>query len=159
MSFILLGLAGNKIQLVPDGTILLHVVIIVVMVAVLSKTLFKPINRILEERERQSEGLLSEAGQMVASVEESFRKYEQALRAARAEGYSILEKQRTETVRAREKEIASTKAKLSESIEREKVEIARQVEEARRTLAVEARKLAVEIGSNVLGRPIRSIES
>ena len=50
-----LGLAENPIQLVPDGTLILHVLIILVMVYVLNATLFKPINKILaarDERER-----------------------------------------------------------------------------------------------------------
>jgi len=38
-----LGLAENSIQLVPDGTLILHVLIILVMVYVLNATLFKPI--------------------------------------------------------------------------------------------------------------------
>jgi F0F1-type ATP synthase membrane subunit b/b' len=37
----------------------------------------------------------------------------------------------------------------------EKEEMGRQVEEARKTLALEARKLAIEIGSQILGRPIK----
>jgi hypothetical protein len=45
-----LGFAENSIQLVPDGTLLLHVLIILVMVYVLNATLFKPINLILEAR-------------------------------------------------------------------------------------------------------------
>jgi len=43
-----LGFAENSIQLVPDGTLLLHILIILVMVYVLNATLFKPINRILQ---------------------------------------------------------------------------------------------------------------
>ena len=49
-----LGLAENSIQLVPDGTLILHVLIILVMVYVLNATLFKPINQILAARERRT---------------------------------------------------------------------------------------------------------
>ena len=45
-----LGFAENSIQLVPDGTLILHVLIIVLMVWILNATLYKPINRILEAR-------------------------------------------------------------------------------------------------------------
>ena len=51
----------TAIQLVPDGTLLFHLVLIVVMVALLNATLLKPINRILEERDRRTKGRLSEA--------------------------------------------------------------------------------------------------
>jgi F0F1-type ATP synthase membrane subunit b/b' len=48
MTFV--AFAENSIQLVPDGTLFLHIIIILLMVFVLNATLFKPINRILEER-------------------------------------------------------------------------------------------------------------
>ncbi len=158
MSLILLGLAGNMIQLVPDGTLLLHLLVIIVMVAILSRTLFKPINQILEERDRQSEGLLTEAEQMSASVEESLKRYEQNLRSARAEGYALLEKQRTDAVRAREKEIASAREELSDGIAQERAAIVSQVEQARAALVIEARNIAERIGSQILGRPLKSLE-
>ena len=56
-----LAFAENSIQLVPDGTLILHIVIILVMVFVLNATLFKPINRILEEREKRTRGRSGEA--------------------------------------------------------------------------------------------------
>jgi F-type H+-transporting ATPase subunit b len=155
MGPILLGFIAGEIQLVPDGTLLLHLIIIVLMVWVLNRTLFKPINLILEERERRGEGLLGEAGKMAASVEESLRNYEQTLRAARAEGYSRLEQERADAIRAREAQLAAAKAELNESIANEKQLIGKQVEEARGTLAQEARKLAIEISSHILGRPVR----
>ncbi len=58
---IFLAFAENSIQLVPDGTLFLHIAIILVMVFVLNHTLFKPINRILEERERRTRGRTGEA--------------------------------------------------------------------------------------------------
>jgi len=48
-----LGFAENSIQLVPDGTLLLHILIILVMVYVLNATLFKPINQILAKHSGQ----------------------------------------------------------------------------------------------------------
>ena len=47
---------AESIQLVPDGTIVLHIAIIITMVFVLNKILFKPINSVLEERESRTRG-------------------------------------------------------------------------------------------------------
>src|SRR5207244_13444608 len=60
-SDLVLGFAENSIQLVPDGTLILHIVIILVMVYVLNATLYKPINQILESREKRTRGRLTEA--------------------------------------------------------------------------------------------------
>ena len=61
-------LAETSIQLVPDGTILFHIALILVMIAVLNRTLFQPINRILAEREKKGSGALAEAEEMESRV-------------------------------------------------------------------------------------------
>ena len=61
-----LGFAENSIQLVPDGTLLLHVLIILVMVYVLNATLFRPINRILEAREKRRQAKARQDDRMLA---------------------------------------------------------------------------------------------
>ena len=156
MGFIMLGLAGNSIQLVPDGTLLLHGLMIIVMVVVLNRTLFKPINRILTERDRRTSGLLSEAEQTVARIDQSLQRYEQTLRAARAEGYQLLERQRAEAIRGREREVASARESLSRQTSSEKQHIRSQAEIARTTLSKDAREIASRISSQILGRPVNS---
>jgi F-type H+-transporting ATPase subunit b len=156
MGFLLLAWAGNSIQLVPDGTLILHGIIIILMVVVLNKTLFKPINRILEERERRTGGLLSEAAQTAVTIDESLRRYEQTLRAARAEGYQMLERQRTEAMRDREREIATARQVLTDQTAVEKERIKAQADVARSTLENEAKKTALKITSHILGRPATS---
>jgi len=154
MVFVLLGLSGNSIQLVPDGTLILHGAIIIIMVAVLNWTLFKPINRILEERDRRTSGLVSEAEQTLARIDESLRQYEQTLRGARAEGYQLLERQRAEAIRERERQIASARELLSKQTSSEKQQIRSQAEVARATLSKEATRIALKISSQILGRPV-----
>ncbi len=154
MGFILLGLIGNSIQLVPDGTLILHAAIIIIMVVVLNRTLFKPINRILEERDRRTSGLLSEAEQTVVRVDQSLRQYELTLRGARAEGYEILERQRAEAIRERERQIASVRDLLTKQTSAEKQQIKSQAEVARTALSQEASRLALRISSQILGRPV-----
>jgi len=154
MSFIILGLAGDFIQLVPDGTLILHGAIIIIMVVVLKRTLLRPINRILEERDRRTRGLLSEAEQTLVSIDQSLRQYEQTLRGARAEGYQLLERQRAEAVRERERQIASARELLSQQTTTEEQQIRSQAEVARTTLSKEARKIALRISSQILGKPI-----
>ena len=69
---LVLGFAENSIQLVPDGTLILHVIIILVMVYVLNATLYKPINKILESREKRTRGRLSEAQEVMKGVRKSW---------------------------------------------------------------------------------------
>ncbi|HSP61596.1 MAG TPA: hypothetical protein VLQ90_01290 [Pyrinomonadaceae bacterium] len=153
-----LGFAENSIQLVPDGTLILHVLIILVMVYVLNKTLFKPINQILEARDRRTRGRLSEAQEILKSVSEQLANYERQLRRARGEAYAFSESERGAAMQARQQKLNEMRAQLSESIAQEKKAIAQQADEARGTLDVESRRLAREIGARVLSRPITDAE-
>jgi len=149
-----LGLAENSIQLVPDGTLILHVLIILVMVYVLNATLLKPVNRILAARDKRTKGRLSEAQQILSDVSEKLREYERALRQARGQAYAFAEKERAGAMQERQVKLNEMRERLAESIKREKEGIKRQSEEARATLEVESRRLAREIGSRVLHRSL-----
>ena len=153
-----LGFAENSIQLVPDGTLLLHVLIILLMVYVLNATLFKPINRILEAREKRTRGRLSEAEEILRSVGEKLTEYERALRAARTEAYAFTEHERAGAMQDRQLKLDEMRAKLAESSTLEKEAIQRQAEEARITLEADSRRIAIEIGTRVLSRPIGNAE-
>jgi F-type H+-transporting ATPase subunit b len=153
-----LGLAENSIQLVPDGTLLLHVLIILVMVYVLNATLFKPINRILEAREKRTRGRLTEAQEILGSVSEKLAEYERARRAARTESYAFSEHERAAAMLDRQKELDEMRAKLAASTSAEKESIRRQADAARTTLDADARRIAFEIGARVLSRPIANAD-
>jgi F-type H+-transporting ATPase subunit b len=149
-----LAFAENSIQLVPDGTLLLHIAIILVMVFVLNATLFKPINRILEEREKRTHGRTGEARGILQSVEEKMAHYEHSLREARAEGYRLLEQERAAAMSERQAKLSVVREDISRSVTEQKQAIRAQVEEARTTLESDARRLAAEIGAQILNRPI-----
>ena len=149
-----LGLAENSIQLVPDGTLLLHVLIILVMVFVLNRTLFKPINRILTAREERTRGRLSEAEEILANVSQKLSEYEHTLRGARGEAYAFTEHERAEAMQDRQLQTSQMRQQIADSVAAEKMEIFRQTEEARGLLEIEAGRIAGEIGTRVLSRPI-----
>lgn len=154
---IFLAFAENSIQLVPDGTLFLHIAIILLMVFVLNRTLFKPINRILEERERRTRGRSGEARDILQRVEEATTNYERSLREARAEGYRLMERERAEAMGERQIKINTLREEINRTVEEEKELLRRQTEEARRTLEVDARSIAAEIGSQILHRPVGGI--
>lgn len=151
---IFLAFAENSIQLVPDGTLFLHIILILVMVFVLNATLFKPINRILEEREKRTGGRSHEARDILQRVEEKTVNYERTLREARAEGYRLMEQVRAEAMQERQLALNNVREEVSRLVLEQKEAIRAQVEDARNRLASDARLIAVEIGSRILHRPL-----
>jgi F-type H+-transporting ATPase subunit b len=151
---IVFALAGSAIQLVPDGTILFHLALIFVMVAVLNATLLKPLNRILEERDRQTKGRLNEAASVLARVDEGMREYERRLREARAAGYALLDQERLAAAQERDRKVGIVKEEVAgvRSSEKEKLSSAQEAAKAR--LASDARSQAAEISGRILGRRV-----
>jgi F-type H+-transporting ATPase subunit b len=149
-----LGFAENSIQLVPDGTLILHVIIILVMVFVLNATLYKPINRILEAREKRTRGRMSEAQEIMTDVSQKLANYEKQLRQARADAYALSEQERTAAMQERQQKLNEMREQLAGSIAQEKRVIAEQVEGARASLEDESQRIASDISSRVLNRRV-----
>jgi len=147
-------LAESSIQLVPDGTLLLHLLVIGIMVAVLNRTLLKPINKILKDREDLLTGRMAEAEALAAAREEKIRSYESALRQARSEGYHLLEHEKTEALRDRELRLSRVREEMTRLVAKETEETRRQEEQAKRELESKAADLSSLIGSQVLRRPL-----
>jgi F-type H+-transporting ATPase subunit b len=147
-----LALADNSIQLVPDGTLFLHIALIILMVFVLNITLFRPINKVLAERERRTRGRSGEAQDILSRVESGLRQYETSLREARLEGYHLLEAQRAEAMNARQTLLGALREELRGLVEEQKSSIQRQTDTARNALAGDAQRIAAEISNQVLRR-------
>ena len=151
----ILALAG-KIQLVPDGTLLFHILLILLMVAILNATLFKPINRILAERDATTRGRFSEAQTVIQSVREKLVAYETSLRSARAEGYALAEQERLTAVKEREQQIVKLRAEVSSWLATEKQKLVDETRRAEEELKVESRSLGEQIASRIIGRQVSS---
>ena len=154
MSF--LAFSDSAIQLVPDGTLLFHLALIVVMVALLNVTLLKPINRILAERERRTKGRMGEAHEILANVDAKMLEYQQSLREARGAGYVLLDEERSVASRNREQVVSAVKLEVMQWQEQEKEKLKKAEANAKASLIKDAGARAAEIGSRILGRPVRT---
>ena len=144
-------LAEASIQLVPDGTLLLHLLMVAVMVFVLNRTLLKPINEILAEREKQVAGRLREAEALAAETEEKLRKYNATLREARAEGYRLLEKERAAALKEKEEKVRQYREESSKAVA---TQIA-QTRHQEQTVRAELESQAVAVGDLISAQILR----
>ena len=143
-------LAFQSVELVPNGYLFLHIGLILLMIYILNRTFFRPINRILESRERNKGGHSSEADEILKSVEEKKLKYDAVMLEARSKGYELIEKERSEAILAKQTTINSVKEEVALTTAKEREELERQTNEARTMLAGEAEKMAEKISSNIL---------
>ena len=143
-------LAFQQVSLVPDGTIFIHIALILIMIWVLNRTFFRPINRILEARARRTGGQSSEAQQILNSVGEKQLRYDEAMRDARGEGYELIEKERANAVAERQTKVGAAKEEVAELVTRENQELDRQRDEARKAIAADAERMAERISQTIL---------
>ena len=144
-----------QIQLVPDGTLLLHLLMVVVMVFILNRTLLRPINQILAERERQVEGRIKEAETLAAETEEKLRRYNSALREARTEGYRLLEKERATALKEKDETVRQYREQVSKTVAAEIESTRQQEQKVRGELESQAATIGDLISSQILRRPAR----
>jgi len=152
VSSIGLNLAGSVLSI--DGSFLFIFFSILLLIFILNHTLFKPINQILNERERLGAGRIGEARRMLGEYEERLKRYESQLREARGEAYQLLEDERRESALSRQRMITEVKAEMSAQIGAAKQEIAKQAAGAKQSLENEARAMAGAISSQILHRPV-----
>lgn len=143
-------LAFQEVRLIPDGTLIIHIALILLMIWILNRTFFRPINRILETRDRSKGGRSSEAQEILKNIGEKQSRYEAAMLEARSEGYELIERERTQAVTSRIERVSVIKEEVAELTARENQELEQQTVAARAAIAAEAERMAERISANIL---------
>ena len=141
---------AETIQLFPDGTLLIHVAMILVMIWILNRTLYRPINRIIESREKNKGGHSSEAVGILKDATEKEARYRTEMLESRTKGYEIIEKEQKKAVAAREAKISEAKTEVAHMFEKGKAELEMQSAEVHAKIGSDAEKIADSIAANIL---------
>jgi F-type H+-transporting ATPase subunit b len=141
---------AQSVTLFPDGTIFIHIALILIMIWVLNRTFFRPINAIIAQREKYRGRRGGEAGEILEDVARKQREYEQTMLAARNESYEMIEAERSAAVEARQKAISDAKVQAAKRVSEEKAEIRDRVADTKVEIALEANKMADKIAANIL---------
>ena len=144
-------LAESSIQLVPDGTLLLHLLMVALMVAILNRTLLKPINKILADRDKHILGRVDEAQEMLQLKEQKLEDYNAALRKARSDGYHLLEKERAQALKQKDERVRAFKEETSSMVAEELKATQNQEGKVRKELEGQAESLGAIISAQILG--------
>src|SRR5215813_11031089 len=141
-----------SIQLVPDGTLLVHLLMVVIMVFIVNRTLLGPINRILAEREKQVANRLKEAQALATETDEKLKKYNDALRAARVDGYKLLEKERSDGLKEKDEKVRLYREQSSREVAGQIDNIRQQEQSVKQKLETQAASISSLISAQVLRR-------
>ena len=115
---------AESIQLFPDGSLFIHIGIILLMIWVLNRTFFRPINKVIEQREKHQGSKGGEAAGILKDVDAKEAKVARELLDARTAGYEIVEKEQKKASDAREKKLSEVKAETAGLFEAGRAEMA-----------------------------------
>jgi F-type H+-transporting ATPase subunit b len=113
---------------------------------------FRPLERILDKRNEETEGARRLAEQAFAAADRKVSDFEKALQAARMDLHREQEAQRKRWLADQTQAISAARAHAEMRIEETRRELAEETDRATAELAVHARALAKQIIENMLSR-------
>lgn len=116
---------------------------------------WRPLERVLAQRQAATEGARRQAEELMAGADEKLRQYEEALRQARAEIYRQQEAARHAALDERSRILHTTREQANQSARQARLDIARDVEQAKQALGAQSQLLAEQIANSLLA-PERS---
>ena len=137
-----------------DYTVVIQIVAFLVFWFLLSKLLFGPFLRLVEERERRTEGAVTEAASLREEGERLRANYERAIEGAREEGLVAKEALLEEGRRANGRLVAEAREEASRMLEMVRGELQSAMQRERELAAREAQALARQIAEKILGRRV-----
>lgn len=145
-----------NLVLLPDwtGILPLLIALFVVLVFPANALLFKPIFRILDERENRTSGTRKRAEKIMHDARETLEKYERAIRDVREQAEHD-RKSHIATARAENAALtAAAREQAQSQAERAGRELAEALDESRAIMREQAESIATEAAARVLGRPL-----
>ncbi len=131
---------------------ILTVVLVILLHFYLKGMLFRPLEKILKQREELTEGARKAAAASLAEAERKTAEFEAKLREARAEVYREQEETRRRWLDQQAAQVAEARAAMEASVREAREQIAAEAAEARTTLQGTSSTLADEIATTVLTR-------
>ena len=134
--------------------ILISLINLLIIYRILKKFLFKPVQKVMNERQAQVDRIYGDANQSRAQAEQMKQEYEQRLASAREEADGLV-KNAVQTAQKRSDQMVSDAAAQASRIKQKAdEEIAQQKKKMLQDVRDEISDLAVEIASKVVEREI-----
>jgi F-type H+-transporting ATPase subunit b len=142
-----------------DSSLIPAIIIFLGLILALNGILFRPLARVLAERETRTSGMMAAAQEKLNYQSDLFNRYQASIKNARMEGYRRQDQVRTEAMKKRAELLAQARKSAEQAIGESREAIRSQVETAKQTLALDAEEIARTITSNVLGRSAAEAKS
>jgi len=137
-----------------DASLLIHLGLFLVLLLVLKPTLFDPMMKLFEEREKRIEGTRHQATKEDERSAKALAKYETLLAKARDEGGRERDTLRAEGQKREADLMNVVRAEVTQTLDTGRAEIGKEAQAARQQLRTDARALGRDMAASVLGREV-----
>jgi F-type H+-transporting ATPase subunit b len=137
----------------PNLSVIFVIVAVLLLAIVLDRVLFKPLLRVMRQREAAVKSAVELAEQAAAKAQAATAEFETKLGAARADIYKQMDERRKAADGYRTELMAKTKADVDAQLASARQALEAQTQQARASLDTDAKELGREIADKVLGRP------
>jgi F-type H+-transporting ATPase subunit b len=142
-------------DLIPNWTLIIQLVIVLSLMGILTRMVFKPFINVLQERKNRIEGTEQKAKDLQQQADELIERYREAITAAQAQGASIRDEIRKTSMMEEMAILEKAMGEANRLIQEVKGRITEESRTARVDLRFLAQNLSREISEKILGRSMR----
>jgi F-type H+-transporting ATPase subunit b len=139
-------------SVLPDLSVVWVIFFVLLMAFVLNLLLFRPVLRIMDERERTIRSAKELAERSASEARAATAEFERKIAAARAEIYRQTDEMRRVAMAERAEILARTRAEAEAEIASAAATLRTEADEARRRLTADAEALGAAVAERILGR-------
>lgn len=136
------------------GLLVVQGIIFLAVAVLLTKILFKPVLKIIREREERTEGFLSQADQVGEKAEKTLEQYNEKFRQARKDALELKRKIILEGAAKREATLDKARKEVQGFLEEMRKNIANEAEQTKKTLHQQVDALGQIMAQKALGRSV-----
>jgi F-type H+-transporting ATPase subunit b len=137
-----------------DYSVVYQIILFLILWVILRKILFRPYLQLLEERERKTTGAQHDSVELEHEGARLRAQYEEKIAQAQAAGYANWEATVQEARRERERVLSQAREEAMKLLEAVRREVESQMQKERQLAAIEARVIAQEMATKILGRKV-----
>lgn len=137
-----------------DGTLFIQFALFLLMLAILSRVLFRPYLKLRDERDKGIAGARHEAGEMEKRADQIVADYDAKLTRAKQRGADERAKVRADAAAHERQVLGAARDESARVINDARAKLQAQAASARRDLDAQAQALAKQMARKVLGREV-----
>lgn len=137
-----------------DWTLGLQFINFMVLLIILNKLLYRPLQKIIEERRETVDSSHAAAKNLAADIDEKMQSYQQQLNQAKIQANEERNKLKMAASEEEATILAEAHEKATKRLQIIKAQVANEADEAGKTLKIEATSMAELIAAKILGREL-----